>query len=204
MEELNFEDTEVDLVYILFCSEEDKQNFITTEKYFFKSDLYYILECDNFATSQKEFLAKEYQKIDSTNLEIMRPVFLLTKNEQDFSNKNLPQEAGFTKLISWTKGCFVGQEGIARLQHKGKIVRLLAQIRTNKPLNIEDKITNKKQNLGRITSICNLPYQNNFYSLGYIKTSWLWQEQQSQLYSTNGVPILELSPIDKFLDKQIQ
>jgi tRNA-modifying protein YgfZ len=47
----------------------------------------------------------------------------------DYDTKNLPQEAGLTRYVSVEKGCYVGQETIARIHFRGhinKVVRPLA------------------------------------------------------------------------------
>ena len=95
--------------------------------------------------------------------------------------------------MSLKKGCFIGQEGIARMHYKGKVMRRLSQIISEKPLKQEDKITNKKQILGRITSVSAISYLDCFYSLGYIKT--LLQEKKDALFSMDGVVIKKIIPL---------
>lgn len=43
----------------------------------------------------------------------------------DFSGDNFPQEARLGAAVSYTKGCFRGQETLARLEHRGHVNRLL-------------------------------------------------------------------------------
>jgi folate-binding protein YgfZ len=43
----------------------------------------------------------------------------------DFSGDNFPQEARLSHAVSYTKGCFRGQETLARLEHRGHVNRLL-------------------------------------------------------------------------------
>ncbi len=143
------------------------------------------------------FLAKHNitQRIASSELEKLRPIFAMSKAGEnlDYGEKNLPQECGMHDFISLTKGCFVGQEGIARLHYKGKVMRRLSQIISEKPLMQEDKITNKKQILGRITSVSAISYLGDFYSLGYIKT--MFQEKKDALFSTNGIVVKKIIPL---------
>ena len=72
-------------------------------------------------------------------------------------------------------------------------MRRLTQIISEKPLKQEDKITNKKQILGRITSASAISYLGCFYSLGYIKT--LFEEKKDALFNTDGVVIKKIIPL---------
>jgi folate-binding protein YgfZ len=43
----------------------------------------------------------------------------------DYGPANLPQEAGLTRVVSVEKGCYVGQETIARIHFRGHVNRVL-------------------------------------------------------------------------------
>jgi tRNA-modifying protein YgfZ len=47
----------------------------------------------------------------------------------DFGPSDLPQEAGLTRVLSVDKGCYVGQETIARIHFRGHINRVLRMLR---------------------------------------------------------------------------
>lgn len=75
----------------------------------------------------------------------------------DISTSGLftPQMINLEKFegVSFTKGCFVGQEIIARTQHLGKLKRHLQTLTADEPLTINagDKITNEKnENIGTV------------------------------------------------------
>lgn len=44
----------------------------------------------------------------------------------EFDGRNLPQESGLEDAVSYTKGCYLGQEVVARLHYRGKPQRGLA------------------------------------------------------------------------------
>ena len=48
---------------------------------------------------------------------------------EDFGEENFPQENGREDAISYTKGCFLGQEIVARLHYRGQVARLLRGLR---------------------------------------------------------------------------
>jgi folate-binding protein YgfZ len=52
----------------------------------------------------------------------------------DFDAETIPQEAGLNdRAVSFTKGCYVGQETVARLHYKGKPNRHLRGLRLSEP-----------------------------------------------------------------------
>jgi folate-binding protein YgfZ len=60
---------------------------------------------------------------------------------QDISDENLPQELARDKLaISFTKGCYLGQETIARLDALGQVTKLFVGLRPVEALVAEVKL----------------------------------------------------------------
>ena len=47
----------------------------------------------------------------------------------DFGDRDLPQEAGLTRTVSVEKGCYVGQETVARIHFRGHINKVLRPLR---------------------------------------------------------------------------
>src|SRR4051794_3159360 len=65
----------------------------------------------------------------------------------------IPQEAGINdRAISFTKGCYVGQETVARLFYKGKPNRHLRGLKRDQPVERGTPITGAGRELGRISS----------------------------------------------------
>jgi folate-binding protein YgfZ len=70
----------------------------------------------------------------------------------------IPQEAGLgERAISFTKGCYVGQETVARLHYKGKPNRHLRGLRLSEPAARGDVVYGTERELGRIGSACVSP-----------------------------------------------
>jgi folate-binding protein YgfZ len=70
----------------------------------------------------------------------------------------IPQEAGINeRAISFTKGCYVGQETVARLFYKGKPNRHLRGLRLTEPVERGALITGADRELGRVSSSCISP-----------------------------------------------
>ena len=53
---------------------------------------------------------------------------------REMTTATIPQEAGINeRAVSFTKGCYIGQETVARLHYKGKPNRRLVGLRLDAP-----------------------------------------------------------------------
>jgi folate-binding protein YgfZ len=65
----------------------------------------------------------------------------------------IPQEAGLNdRAVSFTKGCYVGQETVARLYHRGKPNRHLRGLRLSAPAGAGDELRLGDRVVGHLTS----------------------------------------------------
>ena len=70
----------------------------------------------------------------------------------------IPQEAGLNeRAVSFTKGCYVGQETVARLHYKGKPNRHLRGLRLSRPAVHGDPIVLGDRQVGVVGSACESP-----------------------------------------------
>jgi len=67
--------------------------------------------------------------LGARGLEMLRVEGGIPRLGAEFGEETLPQEAGLAGHVSFTKGCFLGQEPVARLQNRGHTNRGLAGIR---------------------------------------------------------------------------
>ena len=81
-------------------------------------------------------------------IESGRPRFLY-----DVGTETIPQEAGLNeRAVSFTKGCYVGQETVARLHYKGKPNRHLRGLRLSQPAARGDEIRLGERVVGELGS----------------------------------------------------
>ncbi len=72
----------------------------------------------------------------------------------DLDDSVIPQEAGLNaRAVSFTKGCYVGQETVARLHYRGKPNRHLRGLRLSAPANTGDQLTFDGRPVGRLGSV---------------------------------------------------
>jgi tRNA-modifying protein YgfZ len=71
----------------------------------------------------------------------------------DLDDSVIPQEAGLNeRAVSFTKGCYVGQETVARLHYKGKPNRHLRGLRLSEPTPPGTPLTLEGREVGRLGS----------------------------------------------------
>jgi tRNA-modifying protein YgfZ len=76
----------------------------------------------------------------------------------DMGADTIPQEAGINeRAVSFTKGCYVGQETVARLHYRGKPNRHLRGLRLSEPAERGTDIVLGEKVVGRLGSTCVSP-----------------------------------------------
>ncbi len=91
---------------------------------------------------------------------------------RDISDKNLPQEVGRDKqAISFTKGCYLGQETVARIDALGHVNKRLVCLRfLSKALpRVGTALISGDQSVGELTSVANSPQLDSPIALGYVR-----------------------------------
>ena len=96
----------------------------------------------------------------------------------DMDEDTIPIEANLDHAISYTKGCYVGQETIARIKFKGHVNRTLTgftiegDIIPGKGDRIYTVTENTEHNIGIITSACFSPTLNKSIAIGYLRLGY--------------------------------
>jgi folate-binding protein YgfZ len=70
----------------------------------------------------------------------------------------MPAEAGIAeRAVSFTKGCYIGQEPVARLHYKGRPNRRLRGLRLSAPASPGDPIRLGEREVGSVATACLSP-----------------------------------------------
>jgi folate-binding protein YgfZ len=76
----------------------------------------------------------------------------------DMGSDTMPQEAGINeRAVDFEKGCYVGQETVARLHWRGKPNRHLRGLRLSEPVERRTDILLGDKVVGRVSSVCVSP-----------------------------------------------
>jgi folate-binding protein YgfZ len=70
----------------------------------------------------------------------------------DFGTDALPAEAGLEDAIDLTKGCFLGQESVAKVHNLGHPRRILLPVRSRRPMRPGDPVRAEGETIGEVTS----------------------------------------------------
>ncbi|HEX4146953.1 MAG TPA: glycine cleavage T C-terminal barrel domain-containing protein [Pirellulales bacterium] len=91
---------------------------------------------------------------------------------RDISERNLPQEvARDDRTISFRKGCYLGQETVARIDALGHVNQLLVGLRVNSPEVVPAglELLSAGAKVGHVTSAAFSPRQQCNVALGYVR-----------------------------------
>jgi len=93
-------------------------------------------------------------------------------------------EANLDDAVSFTKGCYIGQEIIARIKYRGHVAKKLAGLIFEGEASLESgaKIFSvDDKEIGRVTSVTFSPRLNRTVALGYLKYDYLAPETSVKL-----------------------
>jgi folate-binding protein YgfZ len=120
-----------------------------------RTDVGVDLICDaaDTAALAKGLLARGAAPVSEQALECVRVERGRPRYGIDLDDTVIPQEAGLNeRAVSFTKGCYVGQETVARLHYKGKPNRHLRGLRLSEPAASGDELLLGERPVGRLTS----------------------------------------------------
>jgi folate-binding protein YgfZ len=113
----------------------------------------------------------------------------------DFDDTNLPQESRLDKAISFNKGCYLGQEVIARLDAQGHVNKILMGLESEAELKPQQKLYFGEKEIGRITSAAYSPLRKLNVGLGYVRREHAKDGQTLQSGNSNTTVIVRNLPI---------
>lgn len=89
----------------------------------------------------------------------------------DMDETNLLQEAGLERAASFSKGCYIGQETVVRVAHRGHVNWHLVGlvIGGSEVPEVGAKLRHEQREVGRITSAVHSPALNGPVALGYVR-----------------------------------
>jgi tRNA-modifying protein YgfZ len=103
-------------------------------------------------------LAAGAAEVDPAAAEILRIESGRPRFGAEMSLETMPAEAGIVdSAVSFTKGCYIGQEPVARLHHRGRPNRHLRGLRLDGPAEPGDALRLGEKDIGRVGSVCVSP-----------------------------------------------
>ncbi|MCP5064905.1 MAG: aminomethyl transferase family protein [Ignavibacteriae bacterium] len=106
-----------------------------------------------------------------------------------------PYEAGLIKEVSFTKGCYIGQEVIARLDTYKKVQRTLKNVKVTGLTNAKTpvEISNSSgEVIGVITTLVKMELENKYNCLCYLQNKYLASDQSEKLIEKKSSNNIEM------------
>lgn len=89
----------------------------------------------------------------------------------EITREYIPLEAGLWDDVSFNKGCYTGQEIIARMESRGKLAKKLVRLTSRGVIGVGDEITAAGKRVGSVTSSATA--EGGSLAMGYVKSSTL-------------------------------
>ena len=112
---------------------------------------------------------KGFKAASCDQVELVRIQNGVAKMGADVNESNLPQEGRLERALHFNKGCYLGQEVVARLEHRGHVNKLLVRLKGKQAtLQTGAEITSEGKACGRLTSVALDGASQQVYALGYV------------------------------------
>jgi folate-binding protein YgfZ len=117
-----------------------------------------VCAADDTERVRDALLAAGARLVDEEAAEIVRVESGRPRYGVDLDDATIPQEAGLNeRAVSFTKGCYVGQETVARLHWRGKPNRHLRGLRLSEPAASGVPLRLGEREVGRVASVAVSP-----------------------------------------------
>ena len=117
-------------------------------------------------------IAAGARPVGSDALEMYRIVRGVPRYGIDLRERDLPQETGQEHALSFTKGCYIGQEIVERIRARGNVHRAFIGFEVEgEPPQPGTKVRANDKDVGEITSAARVPFPNGerTVALGYLR-----------------------------------
>ena len=93
----------------------------------------------------------------------------------DMDETNVVTETNLDDAVSFTKGCYIGQEIIARIKYRGHVAKKLTGLVFDGEVALQagTRILSDGKDIGRLTSSAFSPRLSRTVALGYVKYDYL-------------------------------
>jgi aminomethyltransferase len=127
--------------------------------------------------------------VSAETAEVLRIEAGIPRYGLDMDETTVVTETNLDDAVSFTKGCYVGQEIIVRIKHRGHVAKKLAGIILSgeatittgeKILSVDDK------EIGRVTSTTFSPALEKTIALGYVKYDYVAAGTEVKVGGTNA------------------
>jgi folate-binding protein YgfZ len=131
-----------------------------------------ILNTTRAVEAWNKFVAAGARPVGHDAWETLRVEAGVPRYGQDMDDATVVTETNLDEAVSYTKGCYVGQEIIARIKYRGHVAKKLRGLLFDGPISLEAPaviISSDDKEIGRVTSTTISPHLGRRIALGYLK-----------------------------------
>lgn len=135
-----------------------------------------LIEANNSSKLSDALMASGATPISNVTFETLRIEAGVPLYGIDMDENNVVTETNMDDAVSFTKGCYLGQEIIVRIKHRGHVAKKLSGVVLDgsTPVPRNSKIMSSEgKEIGRVTSSAFSPRLDRAIALGYLKYDYL-------------------------------
>lgn len=122
---------------------------------------------------KQKLIAAGAQVVSPETFEVLRIEAGIPRHGIDMDETNVVLETNLDDAISYTKGCYLGQEIIVRIKHRGHVAKKLTGLKFDNPIEVGPIQSADGKEIGRITSTTYSPKLESTIALGYVRYEYL-------------------------------
>ena len=152
------------------------------------------LEPGSAAALWRDFVGAGARPVGSDALEVLRVEAGIPRYGAEITEQVTPLEAGLAHAVDFSKGCYIGQEVIAKMHHRGKPRRHLAGLLldADTPTDPGMPITAEGKSIGQVTSCVRSPGLSQTIGLALIRRGF---EEPGRIVALESGTSAEIVPL---------
>src|SRR5215217_5517862 len=134
-----------------------------------------VIDSAHAARLRQSLMDAGAQPVGEDALEILRVEAGIARYGRDMDETNVVTETNLDDAVSYTKGCYLGQEIIVRIKHRGHVAKKLTGLHFETDQRVEPGTIIKSADnseIGRVTSTALSPKMGSI-GLGYVRYEYL-------------------------------
>jgi folate-binding protein YgfZ len=133
-----------------------------------------LVDTDDREVIVDKLIAAGAHRVSPETFETLQIEAGIPRHGQDMDETNVVLEANLDDAISYTKGCYLGQEIIIRIKHRGHVAKKLTGLKFDQPVESGAEIKSPDgKEIGRVTSVTYSPKLDSPIALGYVRHEYL-------------------------------
>lgn len=125
-------------------------------------------------------------QLTNEEAEYLRVVAGMGKHGHEWTDAYNPLEAGLLHLTSFTKGCYIGQEVVARLDSYNKVKQRVMGLISPSTFKQGDRVTSEGQPIGSVTSVVPSLDGSHTLALAYVRGEHAHPNTQLTIVTDSG------------------